>query len=119
MRRLALVFVLLVLAAGVRPLHAGEVGSTLGKYSIAGAGVGALLGSAAATLPYLQSKEPYDFLAGAGLGMLCGTGVGFILGIVDLANPGQDAADTALGPPQGFSLALLPDSVHASWTLSF
>lgn len=119
MRRLVLSLFMAALAGFALPAHAGEVGSTLGKYSIAGAGVGALLGSAAATLPYLQSKEPYDFLAGAGLGMLCGSGVGFILGMVDLANPGQEAPAASLKPAEGFSLAWLPQSVHASWTLSF
>ena len=56
MLRRAAFALLLCTAVLVAPaLHAGEVGKTLGKYSMAGAGVGALLGSAAATVPYLQS----------------------------------------------------------------
>ncbi len=119
MRRLALISCLVLTALLARPAAAGEVGGTLGKYSVAGAGIGALLGSAAATLPYLQSKEPYDFLAGAGLGMLCGSGVGFILGMVDLANPGSAGVEAAQAKPDGFALAWQPKAVQASWTLSF
>lgn len=114
MRRLGLILVLAALLAP-RGSQAGEVGSTLGKYSIAGAGVGALLGSAAATLPYLQSQEPYDFLTGAGIGMLAGCGVGFILGIVDLANP----ADTAAAPREGWSLAWQPQALSAAYSVRF
>jgi hypothetical protein len=114
MRRLSLLLALL-LALGPVTLRAGEVGSTLGKYSVAGAGVGALLGSATATLPYLTSKEPFDFLTGAGIGMLAGAGVGFILGIVDLANP----ADAALAPHEGFQVALQPQALQASYSFRF
>ncbi len=108
----------LMLCAGllVAPaLRAGEVGKTLGKYSMAGAGVGALLGSAAATVPYLQSKQPYDFLTGAGIGMLAGCGVGFILGVVDLANP----ADAAMAPAEGWALAWQPQGMSAAYSVRF
>jgi hypothetical protein len=116
MRRLAMIAVVLgALALSPRGAAAGEVGSTLGKYSVAGAGVGALLGSATATLPYLQSHEPYDFLTGAGIGMLAGAGVGFILGIVDLANP----ADVAMAPKEGFQVAWQPTSLTAGYTVRF
>jgi hypothetical protein len=114
MRR-ALLVILLLAAAGSRTASAGEVGGTLGKYSVAGAGVGALLGSAAATLPYLQSKEPYDFLTGAGIGMLSGAGVGFILGVIDLANP----ADVAKAPGEGFQVAWMPQAMQASYSFRF
>jgi hypothetical protein len=113
MRRLLLIAVLMTTLA--RPAMAGEVGGTLGKYSVAGMGVGALLGSAAATLPYLQSQEPYDFLVGAGLGMLAGAGVGFVLGMVDLANP----AATAAVPSKGWALAWAPQRLQARYSLSF
>lgn len=114
MRRALIALCLLAgLAAG--SLRAGEVGGTLGKYSVAGAGVGALLGSAAATLPYLQSKEPYDFLTGAGIGMLSGAGVGFILGIIDLANP----ADVAQAPGDGFQVAWMPQAMQARYSFRF
>lgn len=116
MRRIALLAILAACLSQSALLPAGEVGSTLGKYSVAGAGVGALLGSAAATLPYLQSKEPYDFLTGAGIGLLAGSTVGFILGIVDLAHPAQTAA---LGPPEGLQLAWTPAAVEARWTVNF
>jgi hypothetical protein len=115
MRRLALLLLLTAFAA--QPLRAGEVGSTLGKYSVAGAGVGALLGSATATLPYLTSKEPFDFLTGAGVGMLAGAGVGFILGIVDLANPADVAALPGTRP--GLDLAWSPAQVSAKYSFSF
>lgn len=114
MRRIACILILLA-AMAPSAAKAGEVGSTLGRYSVAGAGVGALLGSAAATLPYLQSKEPYDFLTGAGIGLLAGCGVGFVLGIVDLANP----AETAMAPKQGWALAFAPAAMQASYSITF
>lgn len=116
MPRLALILLLALAPAG-QGLRAGEVGSTLGKYSVAGAGVGALLGAVAATLPYLQSQEPYDFLTGAGVGLLAGSGVGFVLGIVDLANPPESALTAP--PPEGWALALGPGTLAASYRLRF
>ncbi len=73
--------------AGLRPsqLQAGKIGGTLGRYSLGGAGIGALLGTATATIPYLQSKETFDFITGAGAGAVVGAGVGFLFGIIDLA----------------------------------
>jgi hypothetical protein len=118
MRRAALILSLSVLAlAAPRLAQAGEVGGTLGKYSVAGAGVGALLGAATATLPYLSSKEPYDFFTGAGIGMLSGAGIGFILGVVDLANPSDVAV--APGPPEGLDLAWTPQALRASYSFRF
>lgn len=112
--RALLLALLLMLSVTVR---AGEVGGTLGKYSSAGAGVGALLGTAAATIPYLQSKQPYDFLTGAGIGLLGGSIAGFILGIVDVANPPQE---TALNrTPEGLVLALSPLEAKVAWNLTF
>ena len=64
--------------------RAGKVGDTVARYTLGGAGVGALLGAATATVPYLTSKQPFDFYAGAGVGTLAGAGVGFIFGIIDL-----------------------------------
>lgn len=113
MRRLALILGLCLALAPA--LRAGEVGSTLGRYSVAGAGVGALLGTVGGTLPFLQSQQPYDFLVGAGAGMLAGAGVGLILGIIDLANP----AETALAPHEGFQMAFSPQAVQAGYTLRF
>lgn len=115
MRRFSLV---LLLCAAMLPslVKAGEVGGTLGRYSVAGTGVGALLGSVAATLPYLQSKEPYDFLTGAGIGMVAGCGIGFILGLVDLGHP---AEKTAMSPPTGLSLAWTPVAMQAKYSLTF
>jgi hypothetical protein len=112
---LAAVVLSMALLAG--PARAGEVGSTLGAYSSAGAGVGALLGSAAATIPYLQSKQPYDFLTGAGIGLLGGSVAGFILGLVDLANPAAEQAQAA--KPQGLFLALTPRTAQLAWTTDF
>ena len=97
--------------------QAGEVGSTLGKYASAGAGVGALLGSAAATIPYLQSKEPYDFLTGAGIGMLGGSVAGFILGMIDVANPAPE--QPAAQAPHGLFLAWTPNQAQVAWSTSF
>jgi hypothetical protein len=51
--------------------------------------------------------------------MLCGSGVGFILGMVDLANPGSAGVEAAQAKPDGFALAWQPKAVQASWTLSF
>jgi hypothetical protein len=113
----ALLAALLIAVSLGSPARAGEVGSTLGAYTSAGAGVGALLGSAAATIPYLQSKQPYDFLTGAGLGMLGGSVAGFILGMVDLANPAAEQPQA--GRPQGLFLALTPRQAELSWSTTF
>jgi hypothetical protein len=118
MRRLLLALPVAILCLTVRPALAGEVGGTLGKYSVAGAGVGALLGSAAATIPYLQSGEPYDFYTGAGIGLLAGAGVGFILGIVDLANPADVARAPGL-PPEGLRLAWTLPSLRVDYSVRF
>lgn len=103
----------------LRGAQAGEVGSTLGKYASAGAGVGALLGSAAATIPYLQSKEPYDFLTGAGIGLLGGAVAGFILGMVDVANPAPIVETPQALKPTGLFVAWTPENARLSWTTSF
>ncbi|HTB34810.1 MAG TPA: hypothetical protein VK842_08105, partial [bacterium] len=91
-----------------------EVGTKLADYSSAGAGVGALVGAAVATVPYLQSNNPYDFYTGAGIGLLAGSGIGFILGCVDVASD-----DTAQGPRTGFQMACVPGGWRASYTLQF
>jgi hypothetical protein len=112
MRRLwAVLALVLALAAQSR---AGEVGSKLADYSSAGAGVGALVGTAVATVPYLQSGNPYDFYTGAGIGLLTGCGIGFILGCVDVATD-----DTAQVPGTGFQMACVPGGWRASYTLLF
>ncbi len=111
-------FLAVLLAASLAsPGRAGEVGSTLGKYSAAGAGVGALLGTAAATIPYLQSKQSYDFLTGAGIGLLSGSVIGFILGMVDLANP---APEQARAPQvEGLVLSFTPAQAQVAWIKVF
>lgn len=114
MRRLLLA-VLLLSALGAQA-QAGPIGLRLGKYSIAGAGIGTLLGAVTATMPYLQSKEPYDFLAGAGIGMLAGAGTGLILGVVDVAN---DPPKAALAHPDGLWLALQPRGATLGFNTSF
>jgi hypothetical protein len=112
MRRLWTVLALaLALAARAQ---AGEVGTKLADYSSAGAGVGALVGAAVATVPYLQSKNSYDYYTGAGVGMLAGAGLGFLLGCVDVASD-----DSAQGPRTGFQMACLPGGWRASYTLLF
>ena len=112
MRRLALL-ALFSLALAARA-QAGEVGSKLAGYSSAGAGVGALVGAAVATVPYLQSNYSYDFYTGAGIGVLAGSGIGFILGTIDVASD-----DTALGPLKGLQVACAPGGWRASYTLFF
>jgi len=112
MRRFALL-ALFTLALTARA-QAGEVGSKLAGYSSAGAGVGALVGAAVATVPYLQSNNSYDFYTGAGIGLLAGSGIGFILGAIDVASD-----DTALGPRNGFQVACAPGGWRASYTLLF
>ena len=92
MKRALLVFALVLsyLMPGAA-LRGGVVGSTLGRYSLGGAGIGALLGSATATVSYLNSRQPFDFLTGAGAGCAVGAGVGLIFGIIDLATMKDEA----------------------------
>jgi hypothetical protein len=112
MRRAWMVLALfLALATQAR---AGEVGTKLADYSSAGAGVGALVGAAVATVPYLQSGNSFDFYTGAGIGLLAGSGLGFILGCVDVASD-----DSAQGPRTGFQMACMPGGWRASYTLVF
>jgi hypothetical protein len=99
-------------------LNAGQVGSTLGKYSVAGAGVGALLGSAAATVPYLQSKQPHDFFVGAGVGMLSGAVVGYILGVIDLAGA-KSAVQTEARSMEGLKVAWSDRQFSFAWNTTF
>jgi hypothetical protein len=115
-RSLVLGCLLAALALLPRSGTCGEVGDTMGAYGSAGAGVGALLGSAAAAIPYFQTKQPMDFLTGAGVGMLAGCGLGLVLGIVDLSNQNDDAFG---GPRPGLSLAWTPQAMAASWTVKF
>jgi hypothetical protein len=115
MGRLLAAAVLAALIALPGAARCGEVGDTLGEYSSAGAGVGAVLGAAAATLPYLQNKQPFDYLTGAGIGLVAGCGIGFCLGIVDLANKDDDA----MGPRPGLSVAWGPTAVTARYTVRF
>jgi hypothetical protein len=112
----AFLLAVLVAFSSAGALRGGEVGSTLGKYASAGAGVGALLGSAAATIPYLQSKQPYDFLTGAGIGLLGGSVAGLILGMIDVANPVPEETNAAL---PGLQLALTPLEARLAWTTTF
>jgi hypothetical protein len=115
----ALLVALLIAGSLARPARAGEVGYTLGSYASAGAGVGALLGSAAATIPYLQSHQPYDFLTGAGIGLLGGSVVGFILGMVDLANPAAEQAQPQAALAPALFLALTPQKAELTWSRTF
>jgi hypothetical protein len=113
----AFLLALLMVLSSAGATRAGEVGSTLGRYASAGAGVGALLGAAAATIPYLQSKQPYDFLTGAGIGLLGGSVAGFILGMVDVANPVPETAASL--PVHGLQLALSPVEAKLAWSTTF
>lgn len=115
MRRAVAVLALALVALLPVRGRCGVVGDTMGAYATAGMGVGALIGSAAATLPYTQTKQPLDFLTGAGIGMVVGCGVGMILGAVDLANHEDDA----MGPNPGLALAWTPHAMAASWTMRF
>lgn len=117
MRRLAIILAVASLAWLPKAGRCGEVGSTMGEYASAGAGVGALLGSAAAAIPYFQTKQPMDFLTGAGIGMLAGSGVGLVLGIIDLSNQGND--DAWGQPKPGLGLAWTPSAMEATWTVRF
>jgi hypothetical protein len=114
MRRLWTLLGLVLVLAAATQARAGEVGTKLADYSSAGAGVGALVGAAVATVPYLQSNNPYDFYTGAGIGLLAGSGVGFLLGCVDVASD-----DSAQGPRTGFQMAYVPGGWCASYTLLF
>ena len=85
--------------------QAGLIGKALGKYAAAGAGIGAFVGAAAATVPYLQSRQPYDFYTGAGAGLLAGASLGFMLGIVDVATRDWDEEPAQAGRPLFFAWA--------------
>ena len=78
----------ILLAAALMPIssNSGTVTRTLGRYAVGGAGIGAMLGAGAATLSYINTNQSFDFVTGAGLGILAGAGLGYIFGIFDLAS---------------------------------
>ena len=94
----------------------GEVGDTMGAYASAGAGVGALLGSTAAAIPYTSSQAPLDFMTGAG---------GHAGGLRDRncarhRGPVPTGTTPASGQPRpGLSVAWTPQALAASWTVKF
>ena len=116
MRRLLLALLLVCLGRG---LAAGVIGSKLGGYASAGAGVGALIGAAAATVPYLQSHNAYDYYTGAGAGMLAGAGLGFLLGVLDVATNDNGGSQASLGRLDGLALAWQPGGMAASYRFIF
>ena len=93
-----------LLASAPQPGHCGKVGGTLARYCLGGAGVGALLGAASATIPYLNSHQGFDFVTGAGVGTLAGVSAGLIFGIIDLATLKDEE------PAQQGKLERAPDS---------
>jgi hypothetical protein len=71
-------------------------------------------------VPYLQSHEPYDFLTGAGVGMLGGAVLGYILGVVDLAGAEPEAAAQAhTHPLNGLNLAFNSRQWSLAWNATF
>jgi|GEM_PF-2797091 hypothetical protein len=116
MRRLVLVLMLLALGRG---LAAGEIGAKLSAYASAGAGVGALVGAAAATVPFMQSHNAYDYYTGAGGGLLAGAGLGFILGVIDVATASDDAPQASLDKLKGLAVAWQPGGMAASYSFTF
>jgi len=105
MKRLRIVILSLAMLAWAQAAQAGKVGSTLSNYTLGGAGVGALLGTAAATIPYLSSNNAYDFYTGAGAGILAGAGLGFIFGIIDLATAAPEERIAPEARKEGLFLA--------------
>lgn len=105
MRLLRIALVLSFFAGLPGLLQAGLIGKTLGKYAAAGAGIGAFVGTAAATVPYLQSRQPYDFYTGAGAGLLAGASLGFMLGIIDVSTRDWDEEPVQAGRPVFFAWA--------------
>jgi len=109
----------LCLLAAARSLPAGEIATKLSAYTSAGVGVGALVGAAAATVPYMNSHNAYDYYTGAGGGLLAGAGLGFILGVIDVATSSDESPQARLEQLQGLELAWQPGGVVAGYRFTF
>jgi hypothetical protein len=96
MTKLRLLLAVLIMPLMLLPsqARAGKIGGTLARYVLGGAGIGAALGAAAATVPYLNDHQSFDFSVGAGGGAVAGAVGGLIFGIIDLAT--EQEKDTAL-----------------------
>ena len=65
-----------------------ETGFTTSTYVLGGSGIGALLGTVVAILPYLNDGKGKNFSIGMGVGSLVGASVGLGLAIVEInSNP--------------------------------
>lgn len=122
MKTLRLAVLLLFSAALLAPgsARAGKVGGTLARYALGGIGIGALLGAASATVPYLTDKQGFDFYVGAGAGSLAGVTAGLIFGIVDLAT--EQAPDETTGFKQQDSAVFAFNAgptTYLAWKTSF
>ncbi len=105
MKLLRLLVIIFAFLVAVPRVHAGKIGSTLSNYALGGAGVGALIGTASATIPYLSSNNTWDFYTGAGAGILAGAGLGFIFGMIDLATEAPEERVAPQARQDGLFLA--------------
>lgn len=111
-----------VLCLALMPLQAraGKVGGTMARYALGGAGIGALLGAAAATVPYLSDKQSFDFSVGAGAGALAGAACGLIFAIVDLST--ETAGDVEASRPartEGLFAFHAGPTTYLAWKATF
>jgi len=116
--------VLLFAVAGTfllsKPAWCGEAGKTFAGYALGGAALGALLGSAGATVPYLNDKQSFDFLVGAGGGALAGSVTGLILGIFDVASSkNQSQTTTDLKRTEGPYVVVTSSAAFLIWNKPF
>ena len=113
---------ILMLMLGLLPQNAvaGKVGGTMARYSLAGAGIGALLGAASATIPYLSDHQSFDFSVGAGAGAAGGAVCGLIFGIVDLAtDQGTEAEASRPRQRDGLFAFNAGPATYLAWKMTF
>lgn len=129
MHKMVALILLLSLLAVPTVSSAGKVTNTLGRYSVGGAGIGALLGAGGATITYLKSGDSFDFVTGGGLGLLAGAGLGYLLGVIDLmtssddtptsgssiSNEGSEEKSGLHLLPAGTIIGLTPSSIAVSF----
>jgi hypothetical protein len=105
MRKL-LGLLLLTIALSAAPGLRAETRCTLESYALDGTVLGGLVGCVAATVPYLNDQQGFDYVVGAGVGAVSGAVFGLILGSLDVASQRSQAASTP--DPQNLRLSLAP-----------
>ena len=73
-----------------------DTGFTVSEYLAGGTGIGALIGTVVAVIPYMRDGDPEDFTVGAGLGGLIGASLGLTFAVLDISAREPGGGDVLL-----------------------